>query len=73
MRRNVGNFDRLARIVVGFGIATLAFVGPQQPWFLAGLILVVTGVVGYCPPYQLFGISTYCPAPTPNDGKKQAA
>lgn len=58
MFKNVGKLDRTLRIVVGAGISSLAFVGPQNPWFLCGLILVVTGLVGWCPPYAVFGFNT---------------
>jgi hypothetical protein len=58
MKMNVGGIDRLARIVVGIGITALAFVGPKSPWAYLGLIPLATGVLGWCPPYDLFGISS---------------
>jgi hypothetical protein len=36
----------------------MAFVGPANRWFLLGLVLVVSGLVGWCLPYQLLGIDT---------------
>lgn len=52
---NEGRFDRVARVVAG--IAILAFV-PQTPWAWLGLLPLVTGAVGFCPIYHLFGWST---------------
>ncbi|QLY25444.1 DUF2892 domain-containing protein [Bdellovibrio sp. KM01] len=55
---NIGNKERVVRIFVGLAIASLAFWGPANMWFLLGLIPVMTGVVGWCPPYQLLHINT---------------
>lgn len=37
---------------------SLAFVGPRTPWAWLGLVPLLTGLVGYCPAYALFGIRT---------------
>lgn len=58
MERNIGDIERVVRVVVGLGILSLVFVGPQTLWGLVGLVPVLTGVTGWCPPYQLLGIST---------------
>lgn len=58
MRRNEGNLDRLLRIVVGAAILSLVFVGPKTAWGWLGLIPLVTGLIGYCPAYSLFGFRT---------------
>ena len=58
MKNNIGNIERIARIVVGAGILSLAVIGPQSPWALLGAIPLVTGIVGWCPPYALLGINT---------------
>jgi hypothetical protein len=52
--------ERIIRMIVGVGILSLFFVGPKSPWALLGLVPLVTGAVGSCPLYTLFGIST-CP------------
>ncbi|EED33352.1 conserved hypothetical protein [gamma proteobacterium NOR5-3] len=62
MLNNEGTIDRVVRVTAGLGIVSLAFIGPQTPWAWLGLIPVVTGSVGYCPAYSIFGVST-CPAP----------
>ena len=58
MSKNVGGVDRVVRIVVGLGILSLAFVGPQTPWGYIGLVPLVTGLIGWCPAYLPFGIKT---------------
>ena len=60
MLRNEGTIDRVIRVAVGVGVLSLAFVGPQTPWAYLGVIPLVTGLVGFCPAYALFGIRT-CP------------
>lgn len=58
MKKNIGVVERTVRIVAGLGILSLAFVGPMTPWAYLGIIAVLTGVFGWCPPYALLGIST---------------
>ena len=58
MKKNIHNVERVLRIVVGVLLTSLAFVGPANSWFLLGLIPLLTGVVGWCPPYMLLGINT---------------
>lgn len=56
--RNEHKIDRTVRIVAGLGILSLTFVGPQSLWGLVGLVPLLTGALGSCPLYTLFGIST---------------
>ena len=58
MKKNIGRIERIVRVVAGLGVLTLAFVGPRSPWAWLGLLPLVTGLLGWCPPYSLFGIST---------------
>ncbi len=58
MSANVGNIDRVLRIVVGLGLLAMVFMGPQTPWGWIGLVPLVTAVVGFCPAYRLLGICT---------------
>jgi Protein of unknown function (DUF2892) len=62
MKTNEGTIDRVLRAVVGLAVLALLFVidGPQRYWALLGAVPLVTGLVGYCPVYSLFGLST-CP------------
>jgi hypothetical protein len=52
--------ERVVRVVVGIGLVSLVFVGPQSPWGLIGLLPIATGLLGSCPAYTIFGVST-CP------------
>lgn len=56
--RNEGNLDRALRVVAGVALLSLVFVGPQTAWGWVGLVPLVTGLVGTCPVYSLFGINT---------------
>lgn len=58
---NEGALDRVIRVVLGLAIISLVFIGPQTPWAWLGLVPLLTGVVGFCPAYALFGVRT-CPA-----------
>ncbi len=55
---NIGNIDRVLRIVVGLALLSLVFIGPQTWWGLVGLVPLLTAVVGFCPAYRLIGVST---------------
>ena len=63
MTANVGMIDRIVRIA--FGVLLIAFaipVGfPQTGWNWVGWIGVIpiaTALIGNCPAYSIFGIST---------------
>ena len=64
MKNNIHPVERGLRVVVGAFLASLAFWGPSNYWFLLGLIPLATGLMGWCPPYALLGIST-CSKKTP--------
>ncbi|WP_237152096.1 YgaP family membrane protein [Oryzibacter oryziterrae] len=67
--KNVGGNDRLVRILVGvvllaltltpFGDALKSAIGGWS-WVLTavGAVLLLTGLVNFCPAYTLFGINT---------------
>jgi len=77
MFKNVGGVDRAVRIVVGLGILSLAFVGPQTPWGYLGLVPLVTGLIGWCPAYMPWRqnlqdrLTAYPSAPLAYDGSRQ--
>src|SRR5512132_1369595 len=60
MKANVGSVDRIIRIALG--LALLALIGVldgELRWLgLIGLVPLLTGVVGWCPAYGLFGVDT---------------
>ena len=60
MKINIHPIERIVRVVAGLGLVSLVFIGPENKWFLLGLIPVATGLIGWCPAYTLLGIST-CP------------
>lgn len=62
MQHNIGSVERIVRVVAGVVLSSMAFVGPANPWFLLGLVPLLTGIVGWCPPYAMLGINT-CKAP----------
>jgi hypothetical protein len=59
---NEGTIDRASRILVGLAVLSLAFIGPKSALGYIGLLPLATGLIGFCPAYRLFGVST-CPAP----------
>jgi len=60
MARNLGIFDRIVRLVIGLMILGLygALDPPLRYLTLVGLIPLGTALMGSCPVYTLFGIST---------------
>jgi len=56
--RNEGNLDRALRVIVGLVLLALVFVGPKTPLGWIGIVPLLTGLVGFCPAYRLFGLST---------------
>ncbi|WP_027245596.1 YgaP family membrane protein [Leisingera daeponensis] len=60
MPRNEGTLDRALRIILGLILLSLVFIGPQTLWGLIGLVPLATGLMGYCPVYQILGLNT-CP------------
>ncbi len=60
MEKNVGNLDKLIRVVVGVALLAMVFIGPKTPWGWLGLIPLATAALGWCPLYRVPGIRT-CP------------
>lgn len=58
MTRNVGAIDRSLRILVGLVLIALAATGTVGWWGWLGVLPLLTGLVGWCPPYAMLGIST---------------
>lgn len=63
MIRNVGTLDRTLRITAGLVLVGLALTGTVGWWGWLGLVPIATGLIGWCPPYSLLGITT-CKAPS---------
>ena len=58
MQKNIHPVERSLRVILGLVLISLAFVGPKNLWFLLGIIPVITGFIGWCPPYAILGMST---------------
>ena len=57
---NVGKFERLIRVFVGFLIFYIGVISPleAQLWGFIGLVPVITVILGWCPLYLPFKINT---------------
>jgi len=44
--------------LLGVGLLSIAFTGPQTPWGYLGFIPLLTGAFGTCPLYSLLGVNT---------------
>lgn len=53
MECNVGNTDRIIRMVVGLVLIGLTVSGNIGAWGWIGLVLVATGFFRFCPLYTL--------------------
>ena len=58
MTRNEGQTDRLLRIIAGLVLLGLAVSGLYTPWTWIGVVPLLTGLIGWCPAYSLFGINS---------------
>jgi O-antigen ligase len=58
MTKNVGGIDRILRTAAGVILVALAATGTLGAWAWVGLVPLATGLIGWCPPYNLLGINT---------------
>lgn len=58
MTKNVGGIDRILRIVIGLALIGAAATGTVGLWGYLGLVPLATGLMGWCPPYAMFGFNT---------------
>ncbi len=62
MKKNMGNTDRIIRGVIGIVLVVIGGMVLGIWWgialFILGLILLLTAIIGICPLYYLFKIST---------------
>ncbi len=57
MKHNVGTVDRIVRVTLGLAVGAAGLY--YQNWFgLVGLVFLGTALVGWCPAYLPFGMST---------------
>lgn len=65
MTCNVGSLERTIRIVLGVTLIAVGYLAElptagAMVAYVVGAIALVTGAVGFCPAWKLFGINT-CP------------
>ncbi|MCB0308773.1 MAG: DUF2892 domain-containing protein [Bdellovibrionales bacterium] len=60
MKANIGNIDRIFRLVLGFGLLSLYFILEGQIKYLSliGFIPIATAILRFCPLYKVLGIKT---------------
>jgi hypothetical protein len=61
--RNENTFDRMARTFLGLALLLGGFFWMPSGWqyllYILGAVLLITGIVGFCPLYRVLRISTY--------------
>jgi hypothetical protein len=63
MKINEHPVERVIRVAVGVGLVGMAVMGTIGAWGYIGVVPILTGALGTCPLYTLFGLST-CPVKT---------
>lgn len=63
MKLNMGSADRIIRILIAIIIAVLLYTNVLQGALaiilgIVAIVFIVTSVIGFCPLYVLFGMST---------------
>jgi hypothetical protein len=58
MKPNEGTIDRALRVAVGILLLALTFTNTIGIWGWIGVVPLLTGAVGWCPLYTVFGINT---------------
>ena len=63
MKKNVGTIDRAIRAIAGIAAIAAYAMGMLAGTagivaLVAGVVLLGTAVLGWCPPYAIFGLST---------------
>jgi hypothetical protein len=59
-KNNVGNVDRIARVLIGLVLIALTLTGTIGVWGWIGVVPLATAALGTCPLYSVLGFST-CP------------
>ena len=58
MTTNVGTIDRALRVIAGIALIALAATGSIGVWGYIGVVPLLTGLMGWCPPYAMLGFNT---------------
>ncbi|MEQ1682736.1 MAG: DUF2892 domain-containing protein [Burkholderiaceae bacterium] len=59
-KSNVGNIDRILRVVLGIALLAMTLTGTIGVWGWVGVVPLLTAALGSCPLYTVLGLST-CP------------
>jgi len=57
MKKNVGTIDKVIRIILAVIIGAFGYYY-QSWWGLVAIVPLLTGFIGYCPAWSIFGLST---------------
>lgn len=60
MTTNMGQLDRILRIIVGIALLVFAFISPLPYAWVGyfGVVPLATAALGWCPAYSMIGLST---------------
>jgi hypothetical protein len=58
MKTNEGTIDRALRVAVGILLLALTLTNTIGMWGWIGVVPLLTGAIGWCPLYTVFGINT---------------
>ena len=58
MEKNIGQTDRIIRVIVGVLVAAAGYYYSQWWLYLIAAGILVSAVFAYCPPYKWFKINT---------------
>ena len=57
MKANIGSTDRMIRFALGAIIIAVGYYFKSW-WGVVGVVPIITGLLNYCPAYNLIGVST---------------
>jgi len=63
MKKNMGNFDRIIRLIIALGLSMAWYLGYLEGTLgiiglVIALVFILTVLMGFCPLYTLVGISS---------------
>ncbi len=61
LQKNMGGSDRAVRFILGLLLVLSAAIGALGPWAYLGVMAMITGAIGNCPAYSVFGFTTCKP------------
>lgn len=63
LKINEHPIERVVRVILGVALVGMAAMGTIGAWGYIGVVPILTGAMGTCPIYTVFGLST-CPMKT---------